>query len=100
MLHHVFFWLKNPSSESDKNELIEGLQGLKDTETPKAIHIGVPAATPAREVVDHSYDVSLLVTFDSLADHDRYQEHPAHLRFVENCSHLWERVQVYDIEPV
>lgn len=100
MLHHVFFWLKNPASEEDKQKLIEGLHGLKQTDTPRSIHIGVPASTPAREVVDHSYHVSLLVTFDNLEDHDRYQDHPAHLEFVEKCSHLWERVQVYDTEEV
>ena len=24
--HHVFFWLKNPNSESDKQELLSGLK--------------------------------------------------------------------------
>jgi len=98
MLHHVFFWLKNSDSDEDKHNLIEGLQGLKQTDTPTSIHIGVPAATPARDVIDQSYDVSLLVTFANLNDHDRYQDHPAHLKFVEQCSHLWERVKVYDTE--
>ena len=25
LIHHVFFWLNNPDSESDKNALIAGL---------------------------------------------------------------------------
>jgi len=29
-------------------------------------------------------------------DHDIYQEYPAHRAFIENASHLWTRVQVYD----
>jgi len=26
LVHHVFFWLKNPDSEKDRKQLIEGLK--------------------------------------------------------------------------
>jgi hypothetical protein len=29
-----------------------------------------------------------------------YQEHPIHQKFVADCSHLWERVVVYDVAEV
>jgi hypothetical protein len=47
-------------------------------------------------VVDTSWDVSELLFFDDEAGQKVYQDHPIHQAFVENCSHLWEKVLVYD----
>jgi len=96
VVHHVFFWLKNPSSKEDLNKLIEGLKTLKGIETVRKIHIGLPASTENRDVVDSSFSASELLFFDDLAGQKTYQDHPIHLKFVENCSHLWEKVIVYD----
>ncbi len=97
LLHHVFFWLKNPGSTADRAALIAGLKTLRGIPVIKQLHIGVPAATEARDVVDHSYDVSELMLFDTLADQASYQDHPIHRQFVKDCEHLWARVVVYDI---
>lgn len=94
-VHHVYFWLKNPGSEADKNKLIEGLQALAKVKPIRMAHIGTPAATN-RSVIDRSYAVSWLLFFDNLEDEEVYQKHPDHLKFVENYSHLWEKVVVYD----
>ncbi len=94
--HHVFFWLKNPQSEADKAKLIEGLQTLRKIETVREIHLGVPASTEQRDVVDHSYSVSELIFFDDVKGQDTYQDHPIHQAFVKNYSHLWNKVVVYD----
>lgn len=94
--HHVFFWLKNPNSKEDFNKLIEGLRSLKAVETVKDMHIGVPASTEKRDVVDGSYSVSLLLFFDDAAAEKVYQVHPIHEAFVKNHSQLWEKVIVYD----
>ncbi len=96
VVHHVFFWLKNPSSTADRDKLIEGLKTLKKIETIRQLHIGVPASTEKRDVVDNSYSVSELMFFDDVAGQNTYQEHPIHKKFVENCSSLWEKVIVYD----
>ena len=96
LLHHVFFWLKNPASKEDRDKLITGLQTLKKIETVRKIHIGLPASTELRPVVDNSYNVSELLFFDDLAGQKIYQDHPIHQKFVEDCSHLWEKVIVYD----
>ena len=96
VIHHVFFWLKNPSSKEDLTKLIEGLQTLKKIETVRKIHIGVPASTEHRTVVDASFSASELLFFDDLAGQKTYQDHPIHLKFIENCSHLWGKVIVYD----
>ena len=96
VIHHVFFWLKNPGSPTDRDLLIAGLRTLKTIDVVRQLHIGVPASTEKRDVVDNSYDVSELMIFDSVEDQGRYQTHPLHLAFVKQCGHLWERVVVYD----
>ena len=96
VIHHVFFWLKNHDSKEDLQKLIEGLRTLKKIETVRKIHIGVPASTELRPVVDGSYNASELLFFDDLAGQNIYQDHPIHQEFIKNCSHLWEKVIVYD----
>jgi hypothetical protein len=98
--HHVFFWLKNPGSQEDLNKLLEGLQTLKKIETVKQIHIGVPASTEKRDVVETSYHASELLFFNDLAGQKTYQDHAIHLKFIENCSHLWSKVIVYDSKDI
>ncbi|RNC86146.1 MAG: Dabb family protein [Balneola sp.] len=97
VVHHVFFWLANPDSETDKEQLIEGLNTLREIEEVKELLIGTPASTLEREVVDNSFHVSELMYFENVEAQDAYQEHPIHKEFVENYSHLWERVVVYDM---
>lgn len=94
--HSVFFWLKNPGNQADRDALIAGLKTLADIETVKGIQIGVPASTEKREVVDNSFDVSEMLLFDSVEGQNSYQSHPIHLQFVKDCEHLWRKVIVYD----
>lgn len=96
LLHHVFFWLKNPDSKEDLAKLIAGVQSLAAIETVRSIHVGVPASTEKREVVDNSYHVSELLGFDDVAGQDAYQVHPLHQKFVDEHQHLWSKVVVYD----
>jgi hypothetical protein len=96
IVHHVFFWLKNPASEADKDKLIAGLRTLRGVPQLRELRIGVPAPTEQRSVVDSSYQVSELMVFDSVEDQRRYQEHPIHKAFVAACEGLWDRVVVYD----
>lgn len=98
--HHVFFWLKNPDSREDLKKLIEGVQSLSKIETIRGFHIGVPASTEKRPVVDASFSVSELLFFDDVEGQNIYQDHPVHQKFVENYSHLWERVIVYDSKEI
>jgi hypothetical protein len=96
LLHHVFFWLNNPNSEADKKQLIAGLKTLAGIPSIKQIHIGTLASTEKRDVVDTSWDVSELMFFDDEVGQKVYQDHPIHLEFVKNNSHLWKKVVVYD----
>jgi hypothetical protein len=96
VIHHVFFWLKNPGSTEDRDKLVAGVKTLSKIETVKVLRVGVVAATEKRDVVDNSWAVSELMFFSDLAGQAVYQNHPVHLEFIKNCSHLWEKVIVYD----
>ena len=96
VVHQVYFWLKNPESEQDRQALIVGLKTLKGIDTVKGIQIGVPASTEKRAVVDNSFQVSEMLLFDNVEGQNVYQEHPIHKQFVKDCEHLWRKVVVYD----
>lgn len=94
-VHHVYFWLNNPDNVEESNLLSNGIQSLEEIEPKTLFHLGKPATTN-RGVIDTSYAFSLLLLFDNLADQEIYQQHPIHLKFIENCSSLWSKVIVYD----
>ncbi len=94
-IHHVFFWLNKPNSTEDKAALVAGLKKLSNITTIKKYHIGKAAST-SRDVIDGSYAISWYVQFENATDQDSYQTDPTHLKFVEECKHLWSKVVVYD----
>ncbi|MEM6843267.1 MAG: Dabb family protein [Bacteroidota bacterium] len=94
-VHNVFFWLKNPSDAKDAKTLETGIRTLFEVPTIRDSHLGKPAPTD-RSVIDNTYSYHLMLAFNSLEDQSTYQSHPIHLRFVDDCAHLWEKVQVYD----
>ena len=92
-VHHVHFWLKN---KADKDKLIEGLSLLIPIPHIRDIHFGVPADTN-RDVIDRSYDVSLLILFDTPEAQEAYQVDPTHIIFAEEyAKQLCSKVVVVD----
>lgn len=98
-IHHVYFWLKNTGSIADRDQLVAGLVKLSKATTINQFHIGKPADT-SRDVIDRSYAVSWMLVFENDADQATYQTDPVHLKFIEECAHLWSRVVVYDAVDV
>lgn len=94
-VHHVYFWMNEGKTKKDKEKLLEGLNTLKKIDVIKTFHIGKPASTN-RDVIDTSYDFSLLLIFKNLEEQEIYQKHPVHLDFIKNYAHLWSTVKVYD----
>ncbi|WP_298473870.1 Dabb family protein [uncultured Maribacter sp.] len=98
--HTVYFWLKNPESKEDKASFVASLQKfLNASKYAKTNFIGYPPKA-SREVVDGSFTFSLIVTFESAEAQQKYQEEDVHLKFIEESSHLWTKVIVYDSVPV
>lgn len=98
LIHNVFFWLKKDTSASDRDLFYNKLKSLKDIDQAEAVHVGTPANTGERPVIDQSYDYALCVIFKNIKDHDTYQTHPNHEDFIQNCSSLWDKVLVYDAD--
>jgi hypothetical protein len=97
-VHTVYFWLKDKSSQANREKLHAGIQSLTSIDVIQQAYVGVPAST-RREVIDSSYDFSITFIFENKEKHDAYQVHPTHLKFVETCRELWAKVQVYDAVP-
>lgn len=93
--HMVFFWLVDDTSEVKKEFLKELALFIDHVDEIKKVHVGPPADTD-RDVIDNTYSYSLVISFDSKKEHDIYQDHPAHKKFIENASSLWDKVLVYD----
>jgi hypothetical protein len=96
IVHQVFFWLHQP--ESDLKDVMEGCRTIGSLTSAKDYLVGIPANTPKREVIEDSYHIALTVYFDSMEDHDLYQEDAEHLKFIDDHKHKWAKVQVYDFE--
>lgn len=94
-VHQVYFWQRNVGSEIELTLLILGLKTLQEIEVITGIHIGFPASSQDTNI-DRSYSVSLMVSFNNAKDEQLYQMHPIHLKFMEDCGHLFNKVMVYD----
>ena len=95
-LHLVYFYGREDGGPEDAQRLAEGCRKhLPGIPGVRRLEVGFPAGTP-RPVVDNSYAVALMVEFADKAGHDVYQDHPDHLRFIEECKQYWSRVQIYD----
>jgi hypothetical protein len=92
--HVVFFWL-NEQTDAVRNQLLNEMKYIDKIDVIRTKHIGTPADTD-RSVIDNTWSCSLVLTFDSGKEQEIYQEHPAHVAFVEKASHLWSKVLVYD----
>jgi hypothetical protein len=94
--HVVYFWLHNPDNQSDRQEFEAALKKfLNNSQFAKTKYIGTPPVA-TRDVVDGSFTYNMVVTFESAEAQAEYQKEQPHLDFIEEASHLWKRVQVYD----
>lgn len=100
-VHTVFFWFKNPDDADGKKLFEKSLKKfIESSEYIKSAHVGTPANTKKRDVVDHSFTYCLSVIFANQEDHDKYQVEEVHKQFIKESSHLWKKVEVYDSESV
>lgn len=94
-IHTVYFWLKEGTTDEQKEAFERGMESLREVASVRALHFGPPAMTP-RDVVDNSYDYGLTMFFEDAAGQDAYQVDAVHEKLIEDHAAIWERVQVYD----
>ncbi len=94
--HMVYFQLKD-NSPAAKQKLVDACKKyLKDHEGVLYFSAGVLATDFQRDVNDRDWDVALHLVFRNKAAHDKYQEAPTHLRFIEENKDNWKKVRVFD----
>ncbi len=94
--HVVIAWLKEPGNAEHRRRLIEASRDL--AAIPGVVRVAAGEPLPARRPVeDASYDVAVVLTFESRAALDAYQVDPQHKRAVaEVLQPLVRRIVVYD----
>ena len=96
LVHTVFFWLTPETDADGRAAFIAGAQVLAAAPTVRHCFVGRPAGTPGRDVVDNSFDFSLMLWFDDVAAHDAYQVSNIHQQFVAEQAAKFARVVVRD----
>jgi hypothetical protein len=97
-VHIVLFWLKADTPEPVRVQApLDAVAWLKEIPGVQHVFAGKPAMTP-RAIVDNSYDLGLCVVFQTVADHDAYQVHPLHKKFIAQYNPYWSKVQAFDFQ--
>lgn len=95
--HVVIIWLKDHGDPAARAQYIEATRELAKLPMVQSYHIGAVLSGEGREVVDKSYDVAIVATFENAAALDAYQNHAEHDRIVqEKLKPLVDKVVVYD----
>lgn len=97
LVHSVYFWLHQPNDTADRLAFETAIKKLIAT-NPQGVSafLGVPASTEVRDVVETGYTYAYMMTFANKSAEAAYQSDPTHLQFIDEASHLWDRVQVFD----
>jgi hypothetical protein len=96
LAHMVYFKLKDTSGASRAKLAAACKRLLSRHEGTVYFGTGTLAGDLSRPINDRDFDVSLHLVFTSKAAHDKYQEHPRHLKFIEENKDNWEKVRVFD----
>jgi hypothetical protein len=95
--HIVLAWLKNPGDKADRARLIAAAKDLKEG-IPEVKALAVGQVLPSeRPIVDDSFDVALVMRFDSPQAMHTYEKHPVHVKAVQDMLRpLTSKILVYD----
>ena len=96
-VHNVIFYLKEDLSPEQRQKFFAAVDTLKTIQPHVKIATGAPADTD-RPVIVKDYDYGLTCIFENIQDHDKYQEDPVHLKFLEHHKNDWAKVVIYDFD--
>lgn len=96
--HIVFFKLKQASPEARQKLVAACDEFLSGHDGTVYYSAGVIGEEFKREVNVRDWDVALHLVFADKAAHDKYQDHPRHLKFIEQGKANWDTVRVFDSE--
>jgi hypothetical protein len=96
-VHVVILWLKNPGNADDRQKLIDTSQEFVG-KIPGLVSVSAGNVLPStRPVVDSTYDVGLVMVFDSEKSLREYPSYPIHQRAMKDVlGPLVDHYRVYD----
>ena len=103
MLAHSVYFSLHDASEQAKGKLTSACkQYLAHHPGVVFFAVGTRAEDFAWSISDLAFDVALQLVFRAKADHDRYQESPEHVRFIEENEANWKAVRAFDayVQPI
>jgi hypothetical protein len=96
--HMVYFKLKD-ATPANREKLVEACKKyLAEHDGVVFFSAGVIGEGFKRDVNDRDWDVALHLVFANKAAHDKYQDDPEHLKFIEENKAGWAKVRVFDSE--
>lgn len=95
--HVVLIWLKDRADAEAKQKLIDATMNFRGLPGMQRIDFGTPLPS-TRPVVDGSYDLAIVMTFENEDALRRYESDPRHLRATrEVMQPLAKQVKIYDM---
>lgn len=96
-VHHIVIcWLKDPGDAAARQQLIEVSNSFQTFQGVVGVSAG-PVLHSERGIVDSSFDVAIIMTFESREALDAYLAHPRHRQASQEVLRpLTSRVVVYD----
>jgi hypothetical protein len=100
LYHIVLMWQKLPGNPTHRKQLIDAGQQFAKIPGVKSVRTG-RAVLSDRDIVDDSFDVAFVLSFEDKAALQNYLDHPDHLQAVTGTLQpLVDKIVVYDfIEP-
>ena len=94
--HCVFFTLHDNSDDKVDALIAAGERYLKPHDGVVYYSMGRRHPEMQREVNDQTFEVSLIVVFQTQALHDAYQVSQPHEQFISEQKANWKQVRVFD----
>lgn len=95
--HVVLMWQKRPGNTADQKAVIAACEDLRAVPGVRSLYTGTTLASD-RPIVNASFDVGLIVRFDSAQALRNYETNPLHLsKKTEVLLPLTRKILVYDI---
>ena len=96
--HVVVVWLKEPGNTTHRQTVLDASEVLRTIPGVRSLKSGTVIASE-RAIVDSSFDVAVIVSFDNRADMDAYLVHPLHVQLVnDTLKPLVAKIRVFDFQ--
>jgi hypothetical protein len=95
--HVVLIWLKDPTDHAVRHKIIEASEAFRQIPGVLDVRQGRPVPS-TRPIVDSSFDIGFVITFESRAALDAYGPHPIHQKAAQELIQPnTKQIKVYDI---